>query len=126
MNKSFSPQEDSEQPIEPPQSIYLEGSLPHDSQILVSDAETKPDGVYNQEANGSSDEPAVCIRIHRKLNAFTHFNRFILQVILSSKMTLSLINRDPVNSSNGHKNGDSEQSDGDEDADDADDVENLH
>lgn len=41
-------------------------------------------------------------------------------------MTLSLINRDPVNSSNGHKNGDSEQSDGDEESDDANDVEDLH
>ncbi|XP_061388988.1 uncharacterized protein LOC133324118 [Musca vetustissima] len=56
-----------------PQSIYLEGSLAHDSQILVSDSEIKQEEVYDAELNGSEEEPAV---------------------ILSSKMTLSLINLD--------------------------------
>ncbi|XP_058981694.1 resistance to inhibitors of cholinesterase protein 3 isoform X8 [Musca domestica] len=56
-----------------PQSIYLEGSLAHDSQILVSDSEIKQEEVYDAELNGSAEEPAV---------------------ILSSKMTLSLINLD--------------------------------
>uniref|UniRef100_T1PNC3 Dictyostelium (Slime Mold) REP protein n=1 Tax=Musca domestica TaxID=7370 RepID=T1PNC3_MUSDO len=56
-----------------PQSIYLEGSLAHDSQILVFDSEIKQEEVYDAELNGSDEEPAV---------------------ILSSKMTLSLINLD--------------------------------
>lgn len=51
-------QEPSE-PEEPPQSIYLEGALPHESQILVADSETVTEGVYNEELNGSADEPAV-------------------------------------------------------------------
>lgn len=42
-----------------PQSIFLEGALPHESQILVSDSQTTPEGVYDEEINGSSDEPAV-------------------------------------------------------------------
>lgn len=58
-----------------PQEIYLEGSLAHDSQILVSEAETKQEEVYDAELNGSPEEPAV---------------------ILSSKMTLSLINLDNI------------------------------
>ncbi|XP_031620552.1 chromatin-remodeling ATPase INO80 isoform X2 [Contarinia nasturtii] len=68
------------EPEPEPQSIYLEGALPHESQILVSDSKTTPEGVYNEDVNGNSDEPAV---------------------ILSSKMTLSLINLDPVNNENG-------------------------
>ncbi|XP_073813956.1 RIC3 acetylcholine receptor chaperone isoform X2 [Musca autumnalis] len=56
-----------------PQSIYLEGSLAHDSQILVSDSEIKQEEIYDAELNGSAEEPAV---------------------VLSSKMTLSLINLD--------------------------------
>ncbi|XP_022221598.1 uncharacterized protein LOC111073549 isoform X5 [Drosophila obscura] len=63
-----------------PQSIYLEGALAHDSQILVADAETKCEEVYDAELNGSAEEPAV---------------------ILSSKMTLSLINLD-ANQQNGN------------------------
>ncbi|KAM7342498.1 RIC3 acetylcholine receptor chaperone isoform 8-T9 [Cochliomyia hominivorax] len=58
-----------------PQEIYLEGSLAHDSQILVAESETKQEKVYDAELNGSPEEPAV---------------------ILSSKMTLSLINLDNV------------------------------
>lgn len=42
-----------------PQSIFLEGALPHESQILVSDSKTTPEGVYNEEVNGNADEPAV-------------------------------------------------------------------
>ena len=42
-----------------PQEIYLEGSLAHDSQILVADAETKQEKVYDAELNGSPEEPAV-------------------------------------------------------------------
>ncbi|XP_055310493.1 uncharacterized protein LOC129573666 isoform X5 [Sitodiplosis mosellana] len=68
------------EPESEPQSIFLEGALPHESQILVSDSQTTPEGVYNEEVNGNSDEPAV---------------------ILSSKMTLSLINLDPVSNENG-------------------------
>ncbi|XP_020713442.1 uncharacterized protein LOC101454669 isoform X3 [Ceratitis capitata] len=60
-----------------PQSIYLEGALAHDSQILVADSETKTEEVYDKEFNGSLEEPAV---------------------VLSSKMTLSLINLDANNS----------------------------
>ncbi|XP_017491803.1 PREDICTED: uncharacterized protein LOC108379855 isoform X12 [Rhagoletis zephyria] len=56
-----------------PQSIYLEGALAHESQILVTDSETKAEEVYDKELNGSLEEPAV---------------------VLSSKMTLSLINLD--------------------------------
>ncbi|KAL5288145.1 hypothetical protein ACFFRR_008786 [Megaselia abdita] len=56
-----------------PESIYLEGSLPPKSQILVADSETHTEEVTDQELNGSAEEPAV---------------------ILSSKMTLSLINLD--------------------------------
>ncbi|XP_033247528.1 resistance to inhibitors of cholinesterase protein 3 isoform X9 [Drosophila miranda] len=63
-----------------PQSIYLEGALAHDSQILVADAQTKREEVYDAELNGSAEEPAV---------------------ILSSKMTLSLINLD-ANQQNGN------------------------
>ncbi|XP_031620554.1 nucleomorphin isoform X4 [Contarinia nasturtii] len=78
---SHSHHSSSESEPEPePQSIYLEGALPHESQILVSDSKTTPEGVYNEDVNGNSDEPAV---------------------ILSSKMTLSLINLDPVNNENG-------------------------
>ncbi|XP_065369375.1 uncharacterized protein RIC-3 isoform X5 [Calliphora vicina] len=58
-----------------PQEIYLEGSLAHDSQILVAESETKQEKVYDAELNGSPEEPAV---------------------ILSSKMTLSLINLDNI------------------------------
>ncbi|XP_037946859.1 uncharacterized protein LOC119678853 isoform X8 [Teleopsis dalmanni] len=58
-----------------PQSIYLEGSLAHESQILVADSETKTTEVYDEELNGSPEEPAV---------------------VLSSKMTLSLINLDAL------------------------------
>ncbi|XP_017838840.1 uncharacterized protein LOC108597046 isoform X7 [Drosophila busckii] len=65
-----------------PQSIYLEGALSHDSQILVADSQTRREEVYDAELNGSSEEPAV---------------------ILSSKMTLSLINLD-ANQQNGNEN----------------------
>lgn len=46
------------EPETEPQSIFLEGALPHESQILVSDSQTTPEGVY-EETNGNSDEPAV-------------------------------------------------------------------
>lgn len=53
-----------------PQAIYLEGTLPNESQILVSDAEQH----VEEEPNEGDDEgPAI---------------------ILSSKMTLSLISLD--------------------------------
>lgn len=55
------------------QEIYLEGTLPHESQILVSDSEER----VEEESN---DEGAA--------------------IILSSKMTLSLISLDPVNKDN--------------------------
>ncbi|XP_020802295.1 uncharacterized protein LOC110179208 isoform X9 [Drosophila serrata] len=62
-----------------PQSIYLEGALAHESQILVADSQIKREEVYDAELNGSAEEPAV---------------------ILSSRMTLSLINLD-ANQQNG-------------------------
>ncbi|KRF79941.1 uncharacterized protein RIC-3 isoform X11 [Drosophila virilis] len=71
-----------EENLPEPQSIYLEGALAHDSQILVADSQTKREEVYDSELNGSSEEPAV---------------------ILSSKMTLSLINLD-ANQQNGSEN----------------------
>ncbi|XP_011196656.2 uncharacterized protein Ric-3_1 isoform X6 [Zeugodacus cucurbitae] len=66
-----------------PQSIYLEGALAHESQILVTDSEIKTEEVYDRELNGSPEEPAV---------------------VLSSKMTLSLINLDTNQENNGEKN----------------------
>ncbi|XP_034104672.1 uncharacterized protein LOC117568278 isoform X9 [Drosophila albomicans] len=71
-----------EENLPEPQSIYLEGALAHDSQILVADSQTKREEVYDSELNGSEEEPAV---------------------ILSSKMTLSLINLD-ANQQNGSEN----------------------
>ncbi|XP_064543130.1 resistance to inhibitors of cholinesterase protein 3 isoform X18 [Drosophila montana] len=71
-----------EENLPEPQSIYLEGALAHDSQILVADSQTRREEVYDSELNGSSEEPAV---------------------ILSSKMTLSLINLD-ANQQNGSQN----------------------
>ncbi|XP_055916492.1 resistance to inhibitors of cholinesterase protein 3 isoform X5 [Eupeodes corollae] len=65
-----------------PQSIYLEGSLGHDSQILVADSETRTEEVFDKELNGSPEEPAV---------------------VLSSKMTLSLINLDAGDINNHEK-----------------------
>lgn len=44
-----------------PQSIYLEGALAHESQILVADSQTKREEVYDAELNGSAEEPAVRI-----------------------------------------------------------------
>lgn len=38
------------------QSIYLEGALPHESRILVSDSQTTPESF---EPTENSDEPAV-------------------------------------------------------------------
>lgn len=58
MNSNFQSSNESE-PEPEPQSIFLEGALPHESQILVSDSQTTPEGVYNEEVNGNSDEPAV-------------------------------------------------------------------
>lgn len=54
-----------------PQEIYLEGTLPHESQILVSDSEQH----VEEEANGEDGDDCPSI-------------------ILSSKMTLSLVNLD--------------------------------
>lgn len=42
-----------------PQSIYLEGALAHESQILVADSQIKREEVYDSELNGSAEEPAV-------------------------------------------------------------------
>ncbi|XP_055854687.1 resistance to inhibitors of cholinesterase protein 3 isoform X8 [Episyrphus balteatus] len=78
------PEHSSEKLEDPPvpQSIYLEGSLGHDSQILVSDSETRTEEVFDKELNGSPEEPAV---------------------VLSSKMTLSLINLDAGDLNNHEK-----------------------
>lgn len=59
MNYTFLVQSSNESEPEPEaEKIYLEGALPHESQILVSDSQTTPDGVY-EETNGNFDEPAV-------------------------------------------------------------------
>lgn len=50
------------------QSIYLEGALPHESQILVSDSQTTPEGVYDEEINGNPEEPAVNIQLIQTLH----------------------------------------------------------
>lgn len=42
-----------------PQSIFLEGSLSHDSQILVADSETHTEQFVDDEYDGTEDEPAV-------------------------------------------------------------------
>lgn len=63
-----------------PQEIYLEGTLPHESQILVADAEER----LEEEPNDGEDDgegPAI---------------------ILSSKMTLSLISLDHEDKSSSH------------------------
>lgn len=62
-----------------PQEIYLEGTLPHESQILVSDAEERLEEDPNDEDDGQG--PAI---------------------ILSSKMTLSLISLDHEDKSSSH------------------------
>lgn len=59
-----------------PQEIFLEGTLPHESQILVSDAEERLEEDTNEE-----DGPAI---------------------ILSSKMTLSLISLDHEDKTGSH------------------------
>ncbi|XP_017073157.2 uncharacterized protein LOC108109216 isoform X6 [Drosophila eugracilis] len=69
-----------EENLPEPQSIYLEGALAHESQILVADSQIKREEVYDSELNGSAEEPAI---------------------ILSSRMTLSLINLD-ANQQNGN------------------------
>lgn len=51
------------EPEEEPQSIFLEGALPHESQILVSDSQTTPEGVYDEESNDNPDEPAVSVDV---------------------------------------------------------------
>ncbi|XP_053967170.1 uncharacterized protein LOC128868744 isoform X3 [Anastrepha ludens] len=73
VDRSVASKDDDEDQMPEPQSIYLEGALAHESQILVADSETKTEEVYDTELNGSLEEPAV---------------------VLSSKMTLSLINLD--------------------------------
>ncbi|XP_030388426.1 uncharacterized protein LOC115634690 isoform X9 [Scaptodrosophila lebanonensis] len=70
-----------EEQLPEPHSIYLEGALGHEAQILVTDSQTKREEVYDVELNGSPEEPAV---------------------VLSSKMTLSLINLD-TNQQNGNE-----------------------
>lgn len=44
------------EPEPEPQSIYLEGALPHESQILVADSQTMPESF---EPTENADEPAV-------------------------------------------------------------------
>lgn len=129
------PHQEPSEPEEPPQSIYLEGALPHESQILVADSETVTEGVYDEELNGNADEPAVVFD-HSVATEYIISNLSIPihlhQVILSSKMTLSLINLDPIES-NGHgDDSDAEvegsaESDIEEEEDDDDEhIRNLH
>lgn len=82
-----------------PQSIYLEGALAHESQILVADSQIKREEVYDSELNGSAEEPAVWICHSTKLYQLINLINF--QIILSSRMTLSLINLD-ANQQNGN------------------------
>lgn len=42
-----------------PQSIFLEGSLSHESQILVADSETRTEEIIDDDFDGTEDEPAV-------------------------------------------------------------------
>lgn len=67
------------EPEPEPKSIYLEGTLPHESQILVSDSKTIPEGVYEEEVHGSSDEPAVRVNYYY----FSHINEVEIYVIWS-------------------------------------------
>lgn len=48
-----------DKPTAEPQSIFLEGCLPHDSQILVADSETKTEQVFDDELDDNKEEPAV-------------------------------------------------------------------
>ncbi|XP_049308189.1 uncharacterized protein LOC105230636 isoform X4 [Bactrocera dorsalis] len=78
-DRSVASNDNNESQAPEPQSIYLEGALAHESQILVTDSEIKTEEVYDKELNGSPEEPAV---------------------VLSSKMTLSLINLDTSHENN--------------------------
>lgn len=96
---------------------------------MVADSETVTEGVYNEELNGNADEPAVkCsqrIGIENEKLYPTHLLISLLsQVILSSKMTLSLINLDPVDSNGDAGNGHTSDSDADADGSAESDVEN--
>lgn len=73
-----------------PQAIYLEGTLPHESQILVSDSEERLEEEPSEE---DGEGPAI---------------------VLSSKMTLSLISLDKEDrtSSKGKQNGTRDQARG--------------
>lgn len=123
--KLFQSSSDSE-PEQEPQSIYLEGALPHESQILVSDSQTTPESVEQTE---NSDEPAVSkppfassylnFKTNEKHSQTPKFFLRTFQVILSSKMTLSLINLDPTNDTGNASNGTDES-----DTDDK--IEDLH
>ncbi|CAG9813807.1 unnamed protein product [Phaedon cochleariae] len=80
-------------PIEPPQEIFLEGSLPPQSHLLVTDSATEAQNVNSEE------DPAV---------------------VLAGKMTLSVISLDSSDnltdeSSNGGKNGERSSSNTSED-----------
>jgi len=87
-----------EENLPEPQAIYLEGALGHDSQILVADSQIKEE-VYDSELNGSAEEPAVWIST-QSTTWLTNLDP-IFQIILSSRMTLSLINLD-ANQQNGN------------------------
>ncbi|XP_055707948.1 resistance to inhibitors of cholinesterase protein 3 isoform X3 [Phlebotomus papatasi] len=67
--RPHSPSEDAEEKPEP-QSIFLEGALPHESQILVADSAVTEENVETEDEEDGG-------------------------IVLSSKMTLSLISLDP-------------------------------
>ncbi|KAJ6636731.1 hypothetical protein Bhyg_15325 [Pseudolycoriella hygida] len=94
-----------EEPNAEPQSIFLEGSLPHDSQILVADSETKTETVFDNELDECKEEPAV---------------------VICSKMTLSLINMDPMdkNGSNAEVEADNAEMEG-EDVEEIEEIEEI-
>lgn len=57
----------------------MEGSLPHDSQILVADSETKTETVFDDELDDSKEEPAVSD------NLFLYkFNQLKVDVVLKN------------------------------------------
>lgn len=89
-----------EKPDAEPQSIFLEGSLPHDSQILVADSETKTETVFDDELDDSKEEPAVSkafiaillfIEGLRCLEIFEVLSTFLVKYYTIASPTLPLL-----------------------------------
>lgn len=86
------------------QSIFLEGSIGHESNILVKDAETKTDEILNDEDDQMVGTKLSYVMsppiVDRTLSGSNYEGINSFQVVLSSKMTLSLINVDADSASN--------------------------